>query len=141
MARKVTTNAQTVAAKTFGRFLIVGLTNTAISYLAFRTLLWALVDVAGRAAIAQAFAYAIGIGWSYLWNSRWTFAGSPGGRFARFLAVQLACLAVSALAVGALVDVAGLPPTVSWLTVMAVITVANFLATRYWVFAETRPVL
>ena len=129
---------RSVPVKVFGRFLVVGLTNTAISYLAFRILLWLLVDVAGRAAIAQAFAYAIGIGWSYLLNSRWTFAGSPGGRFARFLAVQLTCLAVSALALGALVDVAGLPPTLCWIAVMAAITVGNFLAIRYWAFADSR---
>lgn len=86
--------------------------------------------------MAQATAYATGVLWSYFWNSRWTFSDAPAGSFFRFLVVQSACLAVSAGAVGALVDVLGFPATTAWLLVMALITIVNFIAVRYWAFGE-----
>ena len=125
------------AQNTFGRFLLVGATNAAISYVVFRLLLWLLAGSAGRATIAQAAAYAAGTGWSYYWNSRWAFSSAPRRRFTRFFAVQLACLASSSLALGVLIDWAGLPPTLSWLAVMTVITVVNYVALRSWAFART----
>jgi putative flippase GtrA len=119
----------------FKRFVVVGLTNTVISYAAFRAMLVLLPQTDRRATIAQAVAYAAGVGWSFFWNRRWTFSAVPNGRFWRFLIVQLGCLISSSLAVGFLVDNVGLPATPVWIFVMAAITILNFLAVRFWAFA------
>ena len=119
----------------FQRFVVVGVTNTAISYAVFRLMLFLLSDNSRKATIAQAVAYAAGVGWSFYWNRRWTFSAAPKGRFWRFLAVQVGCLISSSLVVGFLVDDIGVPATPAWIFVMAVITILNFLAVRFWAFS------
>ena len=51
--------------------------------------------------------------------------------FGRFVLVA----ATSAALVGLAVDHEQLPPTPSWLGVIAVVTMVNFLLSRSWVFA------
>ncbi len=116
------------------RFLVVGLSNTLISYVAFVLLLHLL----RTAFVAQALAYAAGVAWSYFWNSRWTFEQSSNSRaqFARFVASQLALLVASALLLGLTVDLMALNATASWIAVMIVITAANYLIAKSWVFAD-----
>lgn len=119
----------------FVRFCLVGLTNTAISYLAFALVFRFTKEVAAGAAIAQIVSYAAGILWSYVWNSRLTFSSSlSASGFWRFGVIQILLLAFSAAMMGLLVDTLHLPATLSWLGVMAVVTIANFLALRRFVY-------
>jgi putative flippase GtrA len=116
------------------RFIIVGLSNTVISYLAFI----GLHRLLETAFFAQAIAYAAGICWSYAWNSRWTFGQAAYSRaqFVRFVVAQLSLLALSALLIGVAVDGLRLHATASWLAVMALITIVNYLVTKRWVFGR-----
>lgn len=118
------------------KFLIVGCSNTIIGYSVYRIGLAAPVDFRFKAAISQLVGYALGTAWSFYFNSRWTFKSTTPvkRRAARFTALQLALWLVSAASIGLTVDVMGLPPTLSWLAIMAVLTVVNFLASRYWAF-------
>ncbi len=118
------------------RFLVVGASNTALSYGVFRAGLAWLPLPQGRAAAAQAIAYGAGILWSFAWNRRWTFraAGPVAPSLAAFTASQLLLLAASSALLGLTVDVLALPPTPSWLAVMALITVLNYLTARNIVF-------
>lgn len=119
------------------RFVVVGLSNALVSYLAFRAGLELLPRAGGRTAAAQALAYSAGILWSFLWNRRWTFeARAPLARtFAAFAASQALLLVATSAALGLAVDVLGGPATLSWLAVMAGATVLNYLAQRHFVFA------
>jgi hypothetical protein len=55
------------------------------------------------------------------------------------LTLQLVLLAASSGLIGLCVDILRLPPAASWLAIMAVVTLANFLLLRAWVFAERSP--
>jgi putative flippase GtrA len=116
------------------RFGLVGLSNTLISYLTFR----AILAVADIAFVAQVFGYAAGVVWSFALNSRWTFGqtGFSHRQFLRFLVLQGGLLLASSAAIGLAVDHAGFQPDLSWLAVMAVVTLVNYLLSHGWVFAD-----
>ncbi len=114
------------------RFGLVGLSNTLISYLTFRALM-AVLDVA---LFAQLFGYIAGLVWSFTLNSRWTFEQKDFShqQFWRFLTLQGALLILSSTAIGCTVDMAGFEPTLSWVVIMAGITMVNYVLTNGWVF-------
>lgn len=121
------------------RFLIVGLSNTLVSYLIFLGFLLLLSDIAIRATIAQLVGYTGGIFWSYFWNKKWTFNSTASNSptiFFRFVTTQLLMALLSALCIGVLVDYFHYHPTLSWVCVMALITVLNYWVTKQWVFQQ-----
>ena len=122
------------------RFLAVGGFNTALSYVLFRALLRTLGDRPSAAGLAQALSYGAGVGLSYAANRAWTFrsASAHGRALPRFLAAQLASLALSTVVVQAAVAGAGMRPTLAWVLATGVTTVANFVVQRYWVFSPGR---
>jgi putative flippase GtrA len=122
----------------FLRFCLVGVSNTALTYLIFTALVHAMAPWFGRAAVAQAVGYGAGVLWSYGLNSRWTFKAvdHPRRRFTRFVVVQAVLMAGSAALIGLLVDRLGLPATSAWFGVTVVITAVNFVVTRVWVFGK-----
>ncbi len=131
------------------RFGVVGLSNTLVSFAAFHALLHVLDDVSVRASLAQFGSYALGIGWSFFWNRRWTFrsdgaAGAaperPASQFVRFATLQAVLMVGSATSLGVLVDQLQQPPTLMWILVMGVVTVLNYVLSRYWAFRPTTAV-
>jgi putative flippase GtrA len=123
-----------VLSPTLLRFIVVGLSNTVISYLVFI----GLHRLLETAFLAQALAYAAGICWSYAWNSRWTFGQAAYSRaqFVRFVVTQLSLLAASSVLIGIAVDALRLHATASWVVVMALVTIVNYLVTKHWVFGR-----
>jgi putative flippase GtrA len=113
------------------RFGLVGVSNTALGF----GLFWAL-HRALRAAAAQAIVYTLGTLWSYYWNRRWTFQsqGKVAGEASRFIGLQIAFMLLSSLLLALLVDRAHLPSWLCWFGVSGLITVLNFVASRYWAF-------
>ena len=59
-----------------GRFVVVGVANTVVSYLAFRGVFALLGGRAGAPGVAQVAAYAAGIACSFTLNRAWTFRSS-----------------------------------------------------------------
>lgn len=123
-----------VLSPTLLRFIVVGLSNTLISYLVF-ILLHRLLEIA---FFAQALSYAVGVFWSYAWSSRWTFeqAVYSPSQFVRFVVAQLVLLAASTILLGLAVDVLMLHASASWIGIMAVITLVNYVVTKSWVFGR-----
>lgn len=115
----------------FGRFALVGVGNTACSWVAYP----ALLAVGVAPATAAAGAFAAGALNGYVWNSRWTFR-ARGLRLAplRYLLVQLAGLGTTSALVWLLAPPAGRYPAYALAT--AVVTVATFCANRWWTFAR-----
>jgi putative flippase GtrA len=113
------------------RFGVVGVSNTLLSF----TIFWSAHRVLPAAA-AQGLSYAVGMIWSYYWNRRWTFQsrGNLASEAGRFFSLQIGFMLLSAALLGLLVDHAHLPSGPSWLAVTALITVLNFVASRYWAF-------
>ena len=117
----------------------MGVANTIVSYLVFLLAFQLLAEVPWRAGIAQMLSYCAGIASSFLMNSRWTFSAGriDSAHFGRFLAVQLFLLLASSFFISLGVDHYGLPPSPTWLAVMIVATLANFLLLRNYVFSTT----
>ena len=116
------------------KFLIIGASNTVISY----TVFFALYNtvLAGDAFYSQCVSYGAGILWSFIWNKRWTFSEKPNTwvSFAPFLVLQLMLLFVSAFALDAAKNNLHWDISLIWVCVMAVSTAINFVMTKYLVF-------
>lgn len=113
------------------RFCVVGASNTALSYGIFRA-----TNLLMPAAGSNCVSYAIAMLWSYYWNRRWTFEsqGQVASEASRFFTTQIAFMLLSSAMLGYLVDRRHLPTTLCWLGTVAIITVLNFLVSRYWSF-------
>ncbi|HEX3777827.1 MAG TPA: GtrA family protein [Polyangiaceae bacterium] len=116
------------------RFGIVGVSNTTLSFVVF----WAahhLMPAFG----AQCLSYVIGTIWSYYWNRRWTFQsqGRVAAEASRFFTSQIAFMLLSSSLLGLFVDRMHLPSGPTWFAVMVLITVLNFLVSRFWSFKNS----
>ena len=89
----------------FYRFVIVGISNTMISYIVFVASYYLLF--ANNASISQCFSYGAGIVWSFHWNRKWTFKSHDKAvrNFILFLMLQSAMLLLSVYMIHVLVDV------------------------------------
>lgn len=116
------------------RFLLVGVSNTLISYLVF--LLAYNILFVGNSLFSQPLSYSAGIVWSYFWNRKWTFQSNSKVRqeFAGFVTIQFLLLLLSTLMVYLIVDTWNANATVGWVLVMTFITILNFLLTKEFVF-------
>ena len=113
------------------RFGVVGVSNTLIGYTVFRLGLRVL-----PAYLAQGLSYLVGMLWSYYWNRRWTFKsqGNVAAEAMRFFSLQIGFMLLSAALLGFLVDRLSLNASLSWLGTAVLITILNFLASRFWAF-------
>ncbi len=114
------------------RFLIVGVTNTAISFVAYRLLL----AVSTPYVVAAALGFAVGALNGYVLNRRWTFVARDSTR-ARILyvAVQVAGALSTSLLVYLFVQ-AGAGKVVAYLAAIPPVTISTFVVNRLWTFAD-----
>jgi putative flippase GtrA len=115
------------------RFGVVGVSNTALGFAVF----WSahhLMPAMG----AQCLSYVVGMLWSYYWNRRWTFQsqGKVASEASRFFTSQIGFMLFSSALLGFFVDRKHLPTGPTWLSVMALVTVLNFLVSRFWAFKK-----
>jgi putative flippase GtrA len=121
---------------TFLRFLIVGATNFLISYSVFRWLFMIPVNIAAKSSICQLASYGAGIAWSFFLNRRFTFHGRERviTQARRFAFIQIILALTSAGLIGLMIDYLKFKPSVSWLLIMGVFTIINYVICRVWVF-------
>jgi putative flippase GtrA len=117
----------------FARFLLVGASNTAISFVAYRLLLL----VGTPYVLAAALGFSAGAVNGYVLNRRWTFAARDSTR-ARviYVAVQAAGAASTSLLVFLLVGGLGVDKTGAYVAAIPPVTVSTFMANRVWTFAD-----
>jgi putative flippase GtrA len=115
------------------RFLVVGVGNTAVSFIAYRLLL----VVSTPYVLAAALGFAAGAVNGYVFNRRWTFAARDSMR-ARLLyvAVQAAGAASTSLLVFVFVHVVELGKVEAYLAAIPPVTLCMFVANRLWTFAD-----
>lgn len=118
------------------KFLLVGASNTVVSFLVFALVVNSLPANALMAGLSQAVSYSCGILWSYMLNNGWVFRGGAGAgqRFPRFVAAQLGMMVASIAGIAALSELTQWRAELVWVLVMAVVTVLNFLVMKKWVF-------
>lgn len=88
------TTDRTETARTFGRFILVGLLNTAFGYAVYALLLW--VGLPPQPALVISFA--IGVAWNYFTTARLVFRATGFGKLPAYLAAYLTVYAANALA-------------------------------------------
>ena len=117
----------------FVRFLVVGLGNTALSFVVYRVLLAAGTPY----LIAAPLAFAAGAVNGYVLNRRWTFVAADSTR-ARLLYIAVQGLGVgsTSLLVLLFVRAAGTGKVGAYLAAIPPVTVVMFAANRLWTFAE-----
>ena len=122
----------------FARFLAVGLSNTLLSFVAYR----ALLAVSTPYVLAAFLGFAVGALNGYVLNRRWTFAAADTNR-ARVLYV--AVQAIGAVSTSLLVllfhESAGIGKVAAYVAAIPPVTVGMFLANRTWTFADKGPLV
>jgi putative flippase GtrA len=118
------------------RFVVVGASNTAISFVTYAALLW----VGTVYWLAGAIAFAAGAVNGYVFNRTWTFAAADSLRSrSRYVVVQLGGLLASIGLLWFLVRHAGVGRIPAYALTLPTVTVATFLANRGWAFAAGEP--
>jgi putative flippase GtrA len=116
-----------------GRFLSVGALNTVVGLLVIYAAkwFWQFSDLA-----ANATGYAVGLGLSFVLNSRWTFAyrGAQWPALVRFLGVTAAAYAMNLLTVMAAIRLGGVDGYIAQALGILPYTVTAYLGSRYIAF-------
>ena len=111
----------------FARFLVVGIANTAASYVIYLLLLL-VVDY--RAAYTVAFV--AGLAGGYLMHARFVFGARPGARSAAsYLVTYAAMYLVSLLVIYVAVDGLAVPKPLGMLAALAFTVPASFILLRW----------
>ena len=140
----------------FSKFIVVGLSNFAISFAVFYLLYnhWKLSGVfywlfgqAGNgiedfilqlgatsldATLANIFGYGAGTINSFIWNKFWTFQvkHETKSQFARFFLLNISCLFLSSLSLFIFTDYLRFPYGSVWFVTMGIITLINFVISK-----------
>lgn len=116
------------------KYLVVGATNTTISYIVYAVLLVVSVHV----SIAAAVAWCVGATNGYILNRRWTFRAHDDWRArTRYAAIVGSAALVNAGAVWLLVTHAGVPRFAAYAVAVPPVTLVAFALMR--AFAFDRP--
>jgi putative flippase GtrA len=115
------------------RFLVVGLSNTVLSFLVYRLLL----AIGAWYVLAAPLAFAAGALNGYVLNRRWTFA-APDTTRARvsYVVVQAAGALSTSLLVLFFVRTLGTGRVWAYLAAIPPVTLCMFAANRLWTFGE-----
>ena len=116
----------------FVKFVLVGLTTTAINFAVYGVLL--LLDVYYLTAAVVAFSVATLN--SYTWNRIWTFRAGRHhmSKLAKFTAVQLVGPSLNLAGLWLLVEHAGLHEFPAQVLANGVVVVSNFIGNKFWTF-------
>jgi putative flippase GtrA len=116
------------------RFCVVGASNTAVTFTAFAV----LVAIGLPAPAASALAFVLGAANGYVWNTRWTFADQGVGAsiVPRYVAVQVACAALSAVGV-AVARGDGLARLAAEVVILPWVTLLAYALSRTLVFRRS----
>ncbi|MDP4000080.1 MAG: GtrA family protein [bacterium] len=119
-------------ARQFVKFVLVGLTTTAINFTVYGLLL--IVGVYYLTAAVISFSVATLN--SYTWNRIWTFRAGRHhiGKLAKFTVVQLLGLSFNLIGLWLLVEYAGLHEFPAQVLANGVVVMSNFVGNKFWTF-------
>ena len=121
-------------ARQFRRFILVGASNTAISFIAYAVMIWlgVLYWPAGGAA------FLLGAANGYVLNRRWTFnAADSTERRIKYLVLQLGGLGATTALLWLFVSSGAFERVEAYAVTVPLVTVVTFLGNRAWVFSPT----
>ena len=131
---KVTPERLKTAEQLF-RFCVVGLMNTAVSYVTYA--IFVLLQV--HYIISSLIAFVVSTANAYFWNDRFVFKNS-GGRWRGILKTYCSYALTGIFLYNALlyllVDICGISELLSPLLVLVVTIPCNFLLNKFWTFRK-----
>lgn len=132
---KVTQERLKTAEQLF-RFCVVGLMNTAVSYVTYAV--FVLLQV--HYIISSLIAFVVSTANAYFWNDRFVFKSS-GGRWRGILKTYCSYALTGIFLYNALlyllVDICGISELLSPLLVLVVTIPCNFLLNKFWTFKKS----
>ena len=123
----------------FVRYCTVGVGNTVLDFGIYIGLTRGWEFWRAHFLVANAVAFAIVISWSFYWNKRWTFrnrAAAHRTQFVKFVTITLGGIAIAEAALFVGVRVFSTPDLLAKVFAGPLVMLWNFLAYRYWAFAE-----
>lgn len=117
------------------KFALVGASGYGVNLTVF-ALLYGAFGLHHAASAVGAFCVAVSN--NFLWNKRWTFAGSAERRFqaARFFTVSVGALGVNLGVLELLIGPVGLPPLAAQAIAVATAMPVNFIGNKLWTFGR-----
>ncbi len=122
----------------FVKFVIVGFTNTVLDFGIYVALTRLSEFWREHYLWANVIAFSIAVVNSYIWNRRWTFRNTQRAihiQFAKFALVSIVGLGLNEAVLALLVSAAGFYDIAAKAAAVAVVTVWNFAANRFWTFS------
>ena len=115
----------------FIKFGIVGLSNTAVSFLVYYTLLWAGVHY----LIASAAGFALSVLNAYFWSKKFVFTQSTSkNQLAKVYISYGATFVLSLCTMFIMVDNLGISQLIAPVLNLFITVPLNFLLNKFWVF-------
>jgi putative flippase GtrA len=121
-----------VLIRQFGRFVVVGVSNTALSLVAYA----ALVGLGLNYLVAGGVAFALGAANGYLLNRRWTFGAGASSAPLKYLVVQSGGLGLTEVLLWLFTTAAGAGRIIAFIVTAPVVTIVTFAANRSWTFRQ-----
>ena len=89
-------------------------------------------------AVANVIGYIAGMVNSFVWNKLWTFKAANGTKkqLFRFIITNITCLLASTSIIFICIDLYHWPYNPVWIITMIFVTMINFVASKYWIFAR-----
>jgi putative flippase GtrA len=117
----------------FGKYLLVGLTNTGVGYAIIFLCMYGLQF---SPVLSNFMGYGIGMGISYFLNRNFTFSGARTDTLtiARFALVSVVAYFANLLMLVFLIRTIGMHDGLSQLVAGAVYVATSFLVTKYYIF-------
>jgi len=116
------------------KFIVVGVSNTVISYIVFYIFYNLFLD--NNAFLSQCISYAAGIIWSFIWNRKWTFSEQKSHWVVvyPFIISQTILLFLSASMLEYATSNLDWNINLIWICVMLIITAINFIVMKFGIF-------
>lgn len=127
-------NKKTEAGR-FGKFIIVGIINTAVTYLVF----FLLRQFGVLPEISNAVGYVAGVANSFIWNKLWVFHTKDTNvwkELSMFLLVFLLCYGIQFLAFTTMIHQLNMNEYIAQLISMCIYTVLNYVLNRTLAFRK-----
>ena len=129
-------NRKTEAGR-FGKFVIVGIINTAVTYIVF-----VILRLFGATPeISNAIGYVAGVANSFIWNKRWVFQtkGTNVWReLTAFLLIFLLCYGIQFLAFTTMIHRWNMNEHIAQLIGMGIYTILNYMLNRTLAFRKQK---
>lgn len=133
--------------KQFVKFGIVGVSNTALSYVIFISVSFCFEELGitfdKDYLVASIIAFIISVLWSFYWNNRFTFHQEDGetrsigkALLKTYISYSLTGLLLNNILLWILVDRISINKTIAYMMVIIFTVPLNYLMNKYWAFKK-----